>query len=160
MHHETGFLFIKLFVLTKDLNMELQMCSAGGIMLVKEIAKEAIKIRQESTLKDAAKMMADNGIGCLVVVNDDKLEGIITERDVLKQVSKDIKAMDKPLKEVMSTDLVTVGPDMHIDDAAKLMSEHKIKKLPVFKDGKLLGIITSTDLVANSKDFNDFSLFD
>jgi CBS domain-containing protein len=132
----------------------------GEIMLVKEIMKKVVNITQEHTLREAAKLMAEHSIGCLVVTEGDALIGIVTERDILKQVSKGSDALDTPVKNIMSTNVITIGPDMHIDDAAELMSKHKIKKLPVYKDNQLMGIITSTDLVSNCEDFGDFSLFD
>ncbi|MBW2997430.1 CBS domain-containing protein [Candidatus Woesearchaeota archaeon] len=129
-------------------------------MRVKEIVKKAVTITGDKTLKEAAKLMADQGIGCLVVTANGDLVGLVTERDVLKKVSKDVDSLNKPVRDVMSTKIITVEPRTHIDDAAKIMSKHKIKKLPVLDDGKLLGIITSTDLVSNSADFGGCYLFD
>jgi CBS domain-containing protein len=129
-------------------------------MRVKEIVKKAVTITADRTLKEAAKLMAEHGIGCLIVVSGDDLIGIVTERDVLKQASNDIGSLDRPVKDSMSTDVITVESNMRLNDAAEVMSKHKIKKLPVLEKGKLLGIITSTDLISNSEDFGGFSLFD
>ncbi|MBW2967177.1 CBS domain-containing protein [Candidatus Woesearchaeota archaeon] len=122
--------------------------------------KNVETIEQNHTFKEAATLMAKKGIGCLVITDSDGVSGIVTERDVLKQVAKDSSALDRPVKDVMSADVITIESDKHIDDAAALMSEKKIKKLPVVDDGQLVGIITSTDLIANCSDFNDFSLFE
>ena len=128
-------------------------------MHVKEIMKKVKTLREDVSLRDAAKFMADNAISCVVIMDGDEMKGIVTERDVLKQVSKDVKVLDKPVKEVMSTEIITISSDSYIDDAAELMTKHKIKKLPVLEDGKLVGIITTTDLVSNAEDFNEFSVF-
>ncbi|MFC1741417.1 cyclic nucleotide-binding/CBS domain-containing protein [Nanoarchaeota archaeon] len=131
-------------------------------MLVKEIMKKPLTITEDKSMREASKKMAEHGFGCLIVtaVDDEhKVRGIITERDVLKEVSKD-DDLNEPLSSVMSKEVLTIGPEMHIDDAAQLMNQKKIKRLPVFGDGKLLGIITSTDLMANSADFGEYSLFD
>ena len=129
-------------------------------MRVKEIMKKAVTITDDRTLQEAAKSMTSKGIGCLVVTGEDGVIGILTERDILKQVSNDPGSLDKSVKEVMSTEVITIEPKTPIDDAAKIMSKHKIKKLPVMEEGKLLGIITSTDLVSNSADFGGCYLFD
>lgn len=129
-------------------------------MRVKEIMKKAVTIAGDKTLKEAAKLMVDRGIGCLVVIADGNLIGIVTERDVLKKVSDDVDSLKKTVIEIMSKDVISIEPDAHIDDAAKIMNKHKIKKLPVCKEGKLLGLITSTDLVSNSEDFGGLYLFD
>ncbi len=128
-------------------------------MHVKEIMKSVKTLKGDISLKEAAKFMADNSISCVLIVDGDELKGIVTERDVLKQVSKDVSVLKKPVKDVMSTEIITISADSYIDDAAELMTKYKIKKLPVLDKGNLVGIITSTDLVSNAGDFNEFSLF-
>lgn len=128
-------------------------------MHVKEIMKSVKTLKGDVSLKEAAKFMADNSISCVLIVDGDELEGIVTERDVLKLVSNDISVLKKPVKDVMSTEIITISADSYIDDAAELMTKYKIKKLPVMDKDKLVGIITSTDLVSNASDFNEFSLF-
>lgn len=128
-------------------------------MHVKNIMKEVKTLTTDGLLKDAAKFMADNNISCVIIIDGKDIKGIVTERDVLKQVSKDVNSLNQPIDQVMSTKVLTISPNSYIDDAADLMNKHKIKKLPVSDNGKLVGIITSTDLIANSGDFNEFSLF-
>lgn len=128
-------------------------------MKVSEISKKARTISGDDLMSDAAKVMAKEGIGCLIIAKGDSVEGIITERDVLKEVADDTANMGLPVRKFMSTKIVSVDYDSEIDDAATLMRKHRIKKLPVMKKGKLTGIITSTDLVANAEDFNEFSFF-
>ena len=128
-------------------------------MLVKEIMKEVKTLNKDILLKDATKFMADNNISCIIIVDGDDIKGIVTERDVIKLVSKDTGSLEKPVKEVMSTKIITISSDKYIDDAADIMNKYKIKKLPVCDDDKLVGIITTTDLISNAGDFNDFSLF-
>lgn len=128
-------------------------------MHVKEIMKKVKTLKGDVSLREAAKFMAGNAISCVIIMDDGEMKGIVTERDVLKLVSKDTSVLDKPVKDVMSSEIITISADSYIDDAAELMTKHKIKKLPVMDDGKLVGIITSTDLVTNAEDFNEFSLF-
>ncbi|MBW2964449.1 CBS domain-containing protein [Candidatus Woesearchaeota archaeon] len=128
-------------------------------MKVEEISNKVQVISADAKLSEAAKMMADEGLGCLVVMDNDSVEGIITERDILKQVSKDVSCMGLPVRDFMSPKLVTIDYEAELDEAAAVMRKHKIKKLPVMKKGKICGIITSTDLVANAEGMNELSFF-
>ncbi|MBS7608829.1 CBS domain-containing protein, partial [Candidatus Bathyarchaeota archaeon] len=77
-----------------------------------------------------------------------RVVGVLTERDVLKRVVDEGRNPDKTLvKEVMSKPPITINPDADLEDAIELMFKHKIKKLPVVENGKLVGLVTFTDLV-------------
>ena len=118
-------------------------------MFVKEVMKKNIKTTDSSaTALEAAKVMTDNNIGCLVVV-DNVLEGIITERDMLnKIVAKDRDPKKVTVKEIMSRNVISISPDKDMEVACDLMSKHRIKRLPVVFGNEVIGIITSTDVVA------------
>ena len=122
-------------------------------MDVKEIMVEkVVSIQAEATVKDAVDLMNRHDIGCLIVDKDGTVEGIITERDVLKRVvseSKDVSLTK--VSEVMSKPLIVGGPTMYIEDAVKLMLKKNIKKLPITEGGQVIGIITLSDVakVAN-----------
>jgi len=128
-------------------------------MRVKEILKKAVTVQAAVSLKDAAKLMVSDNIGSLIVMDGDSIAGIITERDMLKSVCESTETLRHPVSEFMSKELITVNSHQQIDDAANMMSQHNIKKLPVVDDGKLMGIITSTDIVAHHDDLNDLSVF-
>ena len=123
-------------------------------MRVKEIIKQVVTATPKTTIKEAARIMSKKGIGCLVITEKKSVKGIITERDVLKEVSKGINT-NSEIEKIMSKKVITVTPKDSIDDAAALMSKYKIKKLPVVAQDKLVGIITATDLVANSDQFDE-----
>lgn len=118
-------------------------------MFVKEVMKKDIKTTtSESLVLDAAKLMAERNIGCLIVV-DDTLKGIVTERDVLiKLVAKDRDPKEVRIKEIMTKNVITISPDKDIQEACDLMAKHRIKRLPVTFGNEVVGIITSTDVVA------------
>jgi len=128
-------------------------------MRIKDIMKKAVTVKKDASLKEAVKLMVDKGLGCLIVVDGDKIEGILTERDALKQISKDVDNLKKPARDFMTTDIITVDAKNDLEFAADIMTDRKIKKLPVTENGKLVGIITSTDLIANADEIDDFSLF-
>lgn len=126
----------------------------SGFLLVRDIMTTNVKtVRPYSTVRDVVRKMNKFGIGSVVVVEEDRPVGIITERDILLRIVEPfldpgvIKA-----KDVMSTKLVTISGDVSVEEAARLMAGRKIKKLPVVEDEKLVGIVTSMDVVrANPK---------
>ena len=123
-------------------------------MLVKEVMNRDVKtIRPSDTVKNAAIIMNENGIGSLVVVSGaGHVIGIITERDILTDVVATGKsAEDVKVEEIMTKDLITVSPEKSLEDAADLMTNNKIKKLPVMEGDKLVGIVTATDLICYEK---------
>lgn len=111
------------------------------------MVKEVITVDEKSTVKEAADIMNRFEIGCLIVTKDGKAAGILTERDLLKRVVSRAKNPKKTTVEaVMSKPLIVVEPDMDLEEAAKLMFKLKIKKLPVVEAGRLMGLVTLTDL--------------
>lgn len=119
-------------------------------MIVKEIMKtDVVKVQATMNVQEAAKMMTDKEIGCLLVVNEHKLLGIVTEDDIIRKVVGEGKTpKEMTLKQIMVGEVVHISPDMTIEDAAELMTSKNIKKLPIVHDNKLLGIVTATDMVA------------
>lgn len=112
------------------------------------MVEEVVTIDEEATVKEAVKLMNKHEIGCLIAVRKGKPSGILTERDLLRRVLAKSKNPEKiKVSEVMSKPLVVARPHMDVEDAARLMFKMKIKKLPVVEKGRLLGLITLTDLV-------------
>jgi len=111
------------------------------------MVKEVITIDEKSMIKEAADVMNRFEIGCLIVTKNRKAVGILTERDLLTRVVSQTKNPRKTKVEtVMSKPLIVVEPDMDLEEAAKLMFKLKIKKLPVVENGRLIGLVTLTDL--------------
>ena len=120
-------------------------------MRVSEVMSTQIEtINGEETVETAAKIMVKEHIGALIILERGELEGIITERDILKIVANN-KSVKTKIKEVMSKKLITIDHNAILEEAADLMVQYKIKKLPVLKDGKLVGIVTATDLITYEK---------
>ena len=109
---------------------------------------DVVTISETATVREAAKLMSEKGVGCLIVLRDGEPVGILTERDILVRVVAEGKNPDAvEVGWVMSTPIIKGRPDMTLEEAAKFMTSKKIKKLPIFEGGKLVGIITLTDLV-------------
>jgi CBS domain-containing protein len=110
-------------------------------------------VRPYSNVKDVVRKMNKFGIGSVVVVEDNRPVGIITERDILRRIVEQF--LDPGLikaKDIMSTQLITIRGDVSIEEAASLMARRKIKKLPVVEGERLVGIVTSMDVMrANPK---------
>jgi CBS domain-containing protein len=117
-------------------------------MLVKEVMNTDVKtIDRNSSIKEAAELMSEFSIGSLIVVVDSRVVGIITERDILsKLVAQAKNSEETKVKDIMTQEVIMVEPDIDIQDAADIMMEKKIKKLPVIKENHLVGIVTATDL--------------
>lgn len=113
-------------------------------MLVKEIMKRPFVVDKDMGLSEAANIMSKKGIGSLIFVSDNKIKGIVTERDLIRDFNKHEK-----ISKVMTQKVVTVEADEGLDRAAEIMREKEIKRLPVIDKGKLVGIITLTDILAN-----------
>jgi len=108
---------------------------------------DLVTVKADVTVKKAVEVMNDFEIGCLIVVEKGEAIGIITERDVLKRVVVEGKDPNKTLvSEVMSKPLIVTSPETSLEKAIEAMFKHKIKKLPVIEGGKLVGLITFTDI--------------
>jgi CBS domain-containing protein len=124
-------------------------------MKVNEVMNKAIAIDSDLSLKKVAKIMSDRNIGSLIVLSKDKIKGIVTERDIMKNISN----INKKVSSIMSKSVITINHNETLDNAALIMAEHDIKRLPVTDGEKLVGIITATDIVANSDVLNEDFLF-
>ncbi|MEZ5324207.1 MAG: CBS domain-containing protein [Verrucomicrobiales bacterium] len=101
-----------------------------------------------STVFAAIQSMSDNNIGALPVVMGDQLLGIVSERDYTRNVIlKGRSSKETPVSDIMTTDVITVSPSVQVVACLQLMSEKKIRHLPVLEDGKLVGMISIGDLV-------------
>jgi len=114
---------------------------------VSEIMTNAAVIdTSDDTLVDAAVKMWKQQTGSLLVVEEDSLVGIITERDILKAVANGVRLDETRISEVMTKDVVTVGPGTSLREAAKVMADRWIRHLPVLDGGKLVGVLSQRDL--------------
>ena len=106
--------------------------------------KRPFVVEKNIGLAEAANIMSKKEIGSLLFVSGDKLKGIITEKDLIKNFSK-----HENISQAMTSKVITVEAEESLDRAAEIMRENKVKRLPVVENGKLVGIITLTDILAN-----------
>lgn len=116
--------------------------------LVRDImTKNVVTIAEDKTALDAAKLMAEKGISSLIVVKNGNPEGIITERDFIKKIcAKELQISQIKIINIMSKIQTIAEPDTPIEVAVQRMVNRRIRRLPIVQDGKVVGIITVTDL--------------
>jgi len=101
------------------------------------------------TVFEAARKMIESNVGCVVATRQDDIAGIITKGDILKNsVLKQLDLKATKVSSIMSTPVISIDQEASLEDAAKIMSERHVSKLPVLDpEGLLVGIITSTDVI-------------
>ena len=121
----------------------------AGIVLVRDVmAKEVRVVRLDTSVQEIVATMNKFDIGSIIVVQGDRPVGIITERDILRRQVEPCLAPDTlTARQIMTSPLITINENASIEEAAKLMAKKKAKRIPVMTNGKLVGIITFTDIV-------------
>jgi len=117
-------------------------------MKVKELmVKNVITLRTDNSALEATKLLNKNKIGCLVVVRDGDIEGILTERDLLERVVEKCRnPKETKISEIMTKDVIVGKPDMELCEATRIMMKNRVKKLPIVEKSHLVGIVTVTDI--------------
>ncbi|GIH50640.1 CBS domain-containing protein [Microbispora rosea] len=111
------------------------------------MTRDPVTLPEEATVVKAAKLMRDRGIGDVLVVGDGRLRGLVTDRDiVVRAVAEGRDLATTPLATLCTCDVVTVGPDHDVAEAARLMREKDVRQLPVVVDGRPIGVVALADL--------------
>jgi len=107
-----------------------------------------------STAVEAARLMRDENVGIVPIVEGDKLVGTVTDRDIVTRVVAEGKTPDSvTVGEIASRELVTIDPQQDLDDALRLMARHQVRRLPVVEeDGKLVGIVAQKDVAMHASE--------
>ena len=107
-----------------------------------------VTIEPEATVLDALRVMAERNIGAILITQGGSLLGIFTERHYARKVILEGRqSVDTPVRDVMSTEMFPVEPNQSVDDCMSLMTEHRVRHLPVMGGGQLIGIVSIGDLV-------------
>ena len=120
---------------------------------IEEVIKqqgELLTVKEDATIAEAAKMMSDNQVGCLVVFDKEgKFAGVLTERDMLAKIPTTSLAPDKVLvRDIMTAEAISCGMDTPIAKVEQLMDEHKIRHVPIVEAGVPVGMVSSRDVIA------------
>ena len=110
--------------------------------------RDIISISPDASVLDAIKLMADKGIGALVVIDGGDLKGIVTERDYARKVIIKGRASDTtPVADIMTADVITASSQLTVNECMAMMTAKRCRHLPVVDDGELVGMISIGDLV-------------
>lgn len=116
--------------------------------IVREKGGAIHSISPQATVFDAIQLMADRNIGSLLVMSGEKLVGIISERDYTRKIAlKGKQSKQTPVSEIMLAPVISVSENASVEECMQLMTEHRIRHLPVMDDEEILGVISIGDLV-------------
>jgi CBS domain-containing protein len=121
----------------------------SGIILVRDIMAKNVKtVRTDDSVHDAVVKMNKFDVGSVIVTNSNRPVGIITSKNILSRVVEPrLDASTIRAKDIMSSPLITIEPDASLEEAAKIMAQKRIKKLAVMDKDKILGILSTSDIV-------------
>jgi len=111
-------------------------------------------VESSASVVEAAKVMRDEDVGIVPVVEGDRLVGTVTDRDIAIRVVAEGKSPESAnVGEIASRELVTIDPQQNLDEALRLMAQHKVRRLPVVEeDGKLVGVVAQADVAKYASD--------
>jgi CBS domain-containing protein len=116
--------------------------------VLKQKGQNIWSVPPEAWVYDAIEMMANKHVGALLVISDDKLLGIISERDYARKVILQEKSSKQTqVAEIMTSPVIYVGPEHTVEDCMRIMTNHRIRHLPVVENEKVLGVVSIGDLV-------------
>jgi signal-transduction protein with cAMP-binding, CBS, and nucleotidyltransferase domain len=107
------------------------------------------------SIAEAARAMRDWGVGAVLVVNDDALHGLVTDRDLVVRAVAEARRADEPVGPLSSGNLIGVDVDADAGEAARLMRAHAVRRLPVIENGQVAGVVTLSDLAPGDPGFQD-----
>jgi CBS domain-containing protein len=106
-----------------------------------------------NTVAEAAQIMKSEDVGSLPIAESGKLAGVITDRDIAIRIVAEGRDPETTVGDIASKDVVTIDPEQSIEDAARLMAEHQVRRLPVVEeDGRLVGILAQADIAQTGQD--------
>jgi CBS domain-containing protein len=122
-------------------------------VLSSKASDRIVTIRPDATVRDLLGLLAEHNIGAVVVSGDGQaVDGIVSERDVVRRLHADETVLDGAVSAIMTRDVHTCEADIPVDDLRVVMTERRIRHVPVVADGRLIGIISIGDVVKSSLD--------
>ncbi len=118
------------------------------VELLRNRPQDVYKIAPDVTVFDGLKLLSDYGVGAILVMDVDTLAGVFSERDYTRKVALQGKnSRETPVSEIMTREVITVAPQTRTRECMALMSQHKIRHLPLVDKGKVLGMISIRDIM-------------
>ena len=120
-------------------------------------SKDVITISPDATVRDLIRLLAEHNVGALIVSGDDgAVDGIVSERDVVRHLLDSDEILDGAVSAIMTVDVATAEPTTSLDEMRALMTERRIRHVPVLSDGRLTGIVSIGDVVKAAMDQLEF----
>ncbi len=111
-------------------------------------SREIVTISPDASVRDLVALLAEHNIGAVIVSGDGSaVDGIVSERDVVRKLRGDEGVLDAPVQQIMTASVRSVEPGQDVDSLMALMTEHRIRHVPVIDDGKLVGVVSIGDVV-------------
>ena len=123
------------------------MNNAKTLTIEDVMTKSVLSVDASLTINEASKLMEDAKVGAIIVIENNIPIGIVTDRDFAVKVAAHAYNITTPIKQIMSSPLLSVNADESVRTAAELMHEYGVRKLPVIKNEQVVGMITATDIV-------------
>ncbi len=116
--------------------------------VLKSKSGSLVTLPADATVRELVTLLAEHNIGAVIVTSDESpVAGIVSERDVVRGLISGPEILDKRVGDIMTTDVKTAVPTDSVDDLMRLMTEHRIRHIPVLVDGELKGIVSIGDVV-------------
>lgn len=147
-----------IFVTEGIINLVIQKYNEGVVSLkVKDImTKDVAYVQPGSTLTETAKLMQQHNVGSIPVCDQNKVVGMVTDRDiVVRSIAVDKNPSQTPVSDIMTTGVKTVTPDMDMHDVAKEMASSQIRRVPVIENNSLVGIVALGDVASDAKYYTE-----
>jgi CBS domain-containing protein len=127
--------------------------------ILKGKAGQLLTIASDESVYDMVKQMVDANVGSLLVTVGGRIEGIVTERDYLRRVTLEGRTdKDTPVSEIMTTPLIVVTPETPVDECMAIMTDRRIRHMPVVVDGEVVALVSIGDLVKFQSQQQDFKI--
>lgn len=115
--------------------------------ILEEKGRRVLEIDAEASVLDAVKSMVENNVGALLVTDAGQVTGIVTERDYLRRVTLEGRTEAAPVREIMSSPLIVVTPETSVDECMAVMTDRRIRHVPVVEGDDVVGMVSIGDLV-------------
>jgi CBS domain-containing protein len=121
--------------------------------ILAEKGHDVLRIDADASVFEAVARMVEHNVGSLLVIEEGNVVGIVTERDYLRRVTLQGRTdRDTPVRDIISSPLITASPDMTVDECMALMTQRRIRHLPVIQDSEIVGMVSIGDVVKFQSD--------
>ena len=126
--------------------------------ILEEKGGDVLEIDGDSSVLEAVQLMVENNVGSLLVTERAEVVGIVTERDYLRRVTLEGRTEEAPLREIMSSPLVVATLETTVDECMAMMTDRRIRHIPVVDEGKVVGLVSIGDLVKFKSKLQTFEI--